>query len=254
MEPSEGFPSVSEGVLRVRVGDPTNWGAVDLRSLAVARELLASRSPNIRSVLLLGADDRLFCSGGNVRDFRDAQDVAQLVSERVRAMNDFILALEQSGLPSVAAVRGWAVGAGLSLAVQCDVVVGGQTTAFRAGYLRIGFTPDGGLTWFLPRAIGRQRATNMILSNRVIGGEEARDWGLLHILVDDNRVSEEAEKSARDLADAPTGVVAETKRLIASPRGILADQLEDERAAVSRWSASRQSRERVRDFLLPRQG
>src|SRR4030065_876657 len=83
------------------------------------------------------------------------------------------------GPPVVAAVHGFSAGAGMSLALACDLVVAAQSARFSVAYTRIGLTPDGSMSYMLPRIVGLKRALELTLTNRVLSAQEAQDWGLV---------------------------------------------------------------------------
>ena len=98
-------------------------------------------------------------------------------------LHELVRALVEVPVPVVAAVRGWAAGAGMSLALAADVAVAGVSTRLRPAYPAIGLSPDGGLTWTLPRAVGAARARHILLTDRVIAADEALALGLVAVVV-----------------------------------------------------------------------
>lgn len=98
--------------------------------------------------------------------------------------------------------------------LSCDLVVAGRQTRFVAAYSGVGLTPDCGLTWLLPRAVGQQRALDLLLTNRTLGAEQARDWGMVTGLVDDPETGERALSVARSLAEGPAAALGQTRRLV----------------------------------------
>ena len=117
-------------------------------------------------------------------------------------LHDLVRALAEVPVPVVAAVRGWAAGAGMSLALAADVAVAGVSTRLRPAYPAIGLSPDGGLTWTLPRAVGPARARHILLTDRVIAADEALALGLVAVVVPDDDVAAEAQALAQRLATA----------------------------------------------------
>ncbi|TVT17445.1 enoyl-CoA hydratase/isomerase family protein [Amycolatopsis acidiphila] len=202
----------------------------------------------VGAVVLFGAGTS-FCTGGNVKGFGAADDPGPYVSGVARTFHDFILAVTRVPVPVVAAVHGWAAGAGMSIALACDLVVGGPATKFRPAYPAIGFTPDGGMSWLLPKIVGPIRARDMLLTDAVVGGEEAERLGLLSRLVPDDRVQAEAQLVAEQLAQGPTGALGRIKRLAweSADRG-LAEHLPHEARSIGESAASPGGREGVRAF------
>ena len=129
-------------------------------------------------------------------------------------LHELVRALVEVPVPVVAAVRGWAAGAGMSLVVAADVAVAGVSTRLRPAYPAIGLSPDGGLTWTLPRAVGAARARHILLTDRVLDADEALALGLVATVVPDDEVVEQALALAQRLADGPTRALGRTKRLL----------------------------------------
>ena len=113
--------------------------------------------------------------------------------------------------PLVGAISGTAAGAGLSLVSACDLAVAGESVNFTMAYTAAGLTPDASSTFHLPRSIGKKRAMELMLTNRVLSSKEALDWGLINSVVTDDSVNDEAEKLARKLANGPTKAMPELK-------------------------------------------
>jgi 2-(1,2-epoxy-1,2-dihydrophenyl)acetyl-CoA isomerase len=216
---------------------------------ALLRAIACDETRDVGAVLLTSTGDS-FCTGGNVKDFGAAKDPRAHVSELAATFHEFILSIVRAPAPVVAAVQGWAAGAGMSIACACDVVVGGPATKFRPAYPSIGFSPDGGMSWVLPRVLGPIRARDMLLTDGVAGGEEAAALGLLSRLVPDDRVAAEARFVAEDLAKGPTGSLARIKRLTwESADRDLAGHLDHEARSIGECAASPAGQEGVRAFL-----
>jgi 2-(1,2-epoxy-1,2-dihydrophenyl)acetyl-CoA isomerase len=137
----------------------------------------------------------------------------------------------------------------MSIALAADVLVAGTSTRLRPAYPGIGLTPDGGLTWTLPRAVGAARARHILLSDRVLYADEAEALGLVAVLVADEAVATEAQALAVRLADGPTRALGRTKRLL--QEGALRDlsaQLDAEAAAIAESAAGDEGQEGVAAF------
>ncbi|SIS07716.1 enoyl-CoA hydratase/isomerase family protein [Williamsia sterculiae] len=244
-----------DGVLRIAVstdapgnplsGDAMHHGAVALRR-AVAGDL------DVGAVLLTGAGQN-FCAGGDVRVFAAAPNRPAFIRGVADEFHGFIAALRDAHLPVVAAVTGWAAGAGLSIVTHCDIAVGGPATRFRPAYSGIGLSPDGGLTWTLPRIVGSARARRILLTNAVITGDDAYAWGLLGALVGDDEVRSVAETMALDIAAGPRqGLRAARDLLDRSPGARLLDHLDAEADSISRLSGTPEGIEGIDAFAEKR--
>lgn len=204
------------------------------------------------SVLLIGSGSN-FCAGGNVRAFGSAPERGAYVREVADTFHRFVLELAAVTVPVVAGVHGWAAGAGMSLVCHADVAIGGRATKLRPAYPGIGFTPDGGLTWTLPRIVGAARARDILLNDSIINGEEAVRLGLLSRLVGIDIITSEAERLARTFAAGPSSAFAGAKALLArSETSTLAEQLEAEAASIEAAADSPTGREGVDAFIEKR--
>jgi 2-(1,2-epoxy-1,2-dihydrophenyl)acetyl-CoA isomerase len=241
---------VADGVARIIVSNPQRGCSLDGDSVAEGAELLRSGA-DVRAIVLTGPDGTHFCSGGDVKGFAAAPNPGAHVKSLADALHELLLRLSESPAPVISAVRGWAAGAGFGIALTGDIVIGGPSTKFRAAYTAIGYSPDGGLSWLLPRAVGRVRGADIILSNLVVEAQEAERIGILSRLVEsDDDVVPAAMRLAAELANGPDGSYAAIKRLLsASPGATFAAQLETEAAAIAERADSAQGREGAAAFV-----
>jgi 2-(1,2-epoxy-1,2-dihydrophenyl)acetyl-CoA isomerase len=141
----------------------------------------------------------------------------------------------------------------MSLTLIGDVVVGGPSTKMRPAYSGIGLSPDGGMTWSLPRVVGPARARAIILTNRILSAQNALELGLVSELVDDEQVDARAREIAAELAAGPSGALQATAALLrAAPTASLADQLAAEAASIARLSGQPEGIEGVDAFVQKR--
>jgi 2-(1,2-epoxy-1,2-dihydrophenyl)acetyl-CoA isomerase len=246
---------VQDGVAHLELNRPDAANAIDLElagALAEATQELGRRD-DLRAVLMTGAGAR-FCGGGDVRSFADAgTDLDARLAEIVERLHVAVTGLAAIAVPVVAAVQGSAAGAGLALVAGADLVVAGESARFVMAYTAIGLTPDGGSTWYLERSIGRHRALDLVLTNRVLSATEAMEWGLVARVVPDADVRAEAEQLVTTLGAGPTQAFGAAKRLLrGAPAASLADQLEDEAWALVRAGGSADAREGVSAFVEKR--
>lgn len=230
--------SVIDGVLRIAVATAENGTSLSPAGVDQGTAALRAAGPEIRAVLLVGEGSN-FCAGGNVRGFAGADDRRAHVGDIARRFHEFVLALDAVGVPIVAAVHGWAAGAGMSIVLHADIALGGPSTKLRPAYPSIGYTPDGGMSWTLPRVVGIARAREMILTDTVLGADEAVRLGVLSRLVADDEIESEAVRIARTLANGPTAAYAGIRRLVGdSPHRTLAEQLDAELESISSAAVS----------------
>jgi 2-(1,2-epoxy-1,2-dihydrophenyl)acetyl-CoA isomerase len=166
-----------------------------------------------------------------------------------------VLALREMPFPVICAVNGAAAGAGAGLAMAGDVLLMASSSYLYLPFIpRLGIVPDMGSTWFLPRRIGRQRATALALLGDRLSAARAVEWGLAWASVDDASLMDEARKIAQRLAQIPSGAALEARRAFdASERNDLARQLEYERARQRELIDHPAFREGVQAFLEKRE-
>ncbi|ETT29142.1 enoyl-CoA hydratase-related protein [Rhodococcus aetherivorans] len=224
---------LEDGVLRIAVATAERGTSLSPAGMAQGVEALRTAGPEVGAVLLVG-EGANFCAGGDVRAFASAPDRGEFVGDVARLFHDFVRALDAARVPVVAAVQGWAAGAGMSIVLHADIALGGPSTKLRPAYPSIGFTPDGGMSWTLPRIVGVARAREIILTDCVLNADEAVRLGVLSRLVADDEVPGEAMRVARTLANGPTAAYAGIRQLLADSAGrSLSEQLDAEAAAIA---------------------
>jgi len=169
----------------------------------------------IRAAVVVGAG-RGFCSGADVRGIRSAaEDQPQNVRlDELGWVGRQALAVSGLDKPTVAAVNGIAAGAGMSLALACDLRVGGAQTAFRSVFIERSLSPDAGLTYFLTRIVGYSRAADLVFTSRTVQAEEALQLGLLNRVVADADVLPAAVELAEQIARWPPLALRASKRVL----------------------------------------
>jgi 2-(1,2-epoxy-1,2-dihydrophenyl)acetyl-CoA isomerase len=141
----------------------------------------------------------------------------------------------------------------MSIVCACDLAVAGRSTRLRPAYPGVGFSPDGGMTWTLPRVVGAGRARHILLTDQVLDVEAAQDLGIVTTVVDDEDVAAEAEQTAYRLAQGPTAALGRIKRLLAaSSTATLAEQLAAEAEAIAASAAGPEGTEGLTAFLEKR--
>lgn len=180
--------------------------------------------PQVRAVVLTGAG-RGFCAGADLNS-PPAPEVLGHSTLR-HTFNAHTLAMAGLDKPVIAAVNGAAAGAGLSLACAADIRLAASSAKFVPAFVDIGLVPDAGGSWFINRLLGYSRAFSWLVSNRRLGAEEAREWGLVSEVLSPELLLGHALDMAEQLANKPGLAVGLTKRLLAqAARNSLAEQLE----------------------------
>ena len=215
--------------------------------------LSCDEDPEIRAVLISGAG-KIFSGGGDLKAFSAKGDqlpyhVKEITTYLHAAMSRFT----RMDAPVVAAVHGAVAGAGMSIAIACDIVIAAETTRFMVAYTRAGLVPDGSSTYFLPRIVGLKRALELTLTNRMFSAQEALQWGLVTRVVPDNELLAQAKALAIQLASGPTRAYGLSKRLLHSGwTETLETQMENESQAIANSARTRDAREGITAFLEKR--
>ena len=193
-----------DAVLVVTLNRPERLNAAPPAMFDEVRDALAALD-GARAVLLAGAG-RGFCSGADVAG--GAMGAADPGSATFAALtqhyNPTLSAIADLSVPVVSAVRGPAAGIGCSLALAADFCVAADGAYFLQAFVNIGLVPDGGASWMLPRLIGRARAAEMTMLGERVPAAKALDWGMIHRVVPDASLDDEALALAARLAAGPT--------------------------------------------------
>ncbi|MBA0124651.1 enoyl-CoA hydratase [Haloechinothrix sp. YIM 98757] len=202
-------------VITVDAPDRRNALTLDLSAQLESAVAAAEQDENVHAVVVTGTPPA-FCAGADLSALGEARE------EGLRAIYAGFLAVARCSLPTIAAVGGAAVGAGLNLALAADIRVAGPRARFDARFLRLGIHPGGGMTWMLQRAVGPQQATAMTLLGEVLDAPAAHDAGLVLRTVDGEH--EELVAAACSLAsgaaDAPRDLLTTTKRTMRTTRSL----------------------------------
>jgi len=248
-----------EGVAYVTLNRPQARNA--LSSVVIARlgriavDLHADES--VRAVLISGAGEA-FCAGGDVKEMMSlAEDGDRTPQARAHdaagALHVAISALLRLPKPVLCAVGGVVAGAGVGLALTGDIVWAAERATFTLGYTAIGLSPDGGSTLLLPRMVGPKLAAELMMTNRLVDAEEAREIGLISRVVPDDELLPEMIDLANYLANGPTRAYAEVKSLLR--RSVLSGieaQLEEESMGIMRSMGTADFAEGVSAFVHKR--
>ena len=233
--------------LRITLNRPERLNALSPDLLTELREALEgpAADPAVRAVLLTGAG-RGFCAGADLSATGLGGDIGETVE---RLYNPVAMALARLPKPTIAAVNGVAAGAGMSLALACDMRLMSEHTSFSLGFTRIGLSLDASSSYFLPRLVGRARALELAYSGRRVGAEEACRIGLGETLLPAEGFSEAAWTFTKDVATGPTRAYALVKELFnASSENDLEAQLALEARLQAQAGATEDAREGVTAF------
>lgn len=240
-----------DGILRLTMDRPKKRNAIDDPTVAalIAHLEQANQDEGVRAILLTGAGDD-FCAGFDIVTRNATDDPRPRVGSIQRRLpaqaHRLVPLLLSTQVPIVAAVRGWAAGLGLHLALASDFCVVATDARLWEPFAQRGFTPDSGGTWLLPRLVGVARAKELLMLGRELSGEEAAEWGLVHRSVAEAEVGPEADALVHRLADGATVSLGLTKWLVHQGAGLdLERHLAGEAFAMELSSRSSDFREGI---------
>jgi len=219
-----------EGVVTVTMNRPARKNAANGRMwrelVSTFEEVAADRDDRV--MVLTGAGGA-FCSGA---DLGDPSDVAGRPGDpylvQMRALGDVALRLHRLPKPTIAKVGGIAAGAGMSMALGCDLVVASESARFSQIFARRGLSLDFGASWLLPRLIGLHRAKELAFFADIISAQQAAEFGVVNRVVPDDQLDEAVGQWATRLAAGPPLALSMTKTMLNNSLGLSMDQAIEE--------------------------
>lgn len=227
-------------------------------NLALATELaiaasLCDNNTDLKAVILTGSG-RFFCAGGDIQAMQSAESgpgagVKKIADELHKALSVFT----RMSVPLISAVNGTAAGAGFSAAVSADLVIAAESAKFTMAYSKVGLSPDGSASYYLPRLVGLRKTQELMFTNRVLSAQEAMDWGLVTKVVADVELIDQANLLAQSFVNGAKGSNATIKNLLLeSFNNGLETQMELEGRAIAANGDSADGHEGIAAFLEKR--
>lgn len=220
---------VQDGVARLTLNRPDKLNSfTTVMNAELLTALAAVQSDKVIRVLVITGAGRGFCAGQDLADPAMAvgpllPDIGAVIEQHYRPL---ILALQNLRVPTVAQVNGIAAGAGVSLALACDLVIAAKSAYFLQAFSKIGLIPDTGGTWFLPQRVGMARAMGLAMLADKLPAEKAEQWGLIWQAVEDGELTPTVDKLATQMAQMPTRALVATRLAMhAAPNHTLEQQL-----------------------------
>ncbi|TKJ40711.1 hypothetical protein CEE37_07030 [candidate division LCP-89 bacterium B3_LCP] len=174
---------------------------------------------NVRVIVLKG-EGKVFSAGGDIREMlgyvQDGTDRAAYFRAPLAAFGKMVMALRRSPKPTIAAVHGAVAGFAFNLVLGCDMILAEEKTRFSQAFIRVGLSPDGGGTWFLPRLVGYARACELAMLPTEIDAAKALDWGLINWTVPEDSFEEKLGEITAALVNSPKEAIRRTKSLLNS--------------------------------------
>lgn len=220
----------TEAAVRILINsNPSARNAItaELYGALSAALLDAAADPGIGAIVLLG-DGGFFCAGGDLRQLATRRDLPpEQRRARIERLHDLIRAIRACPKPVIAAVEGGAAGAGFSLALACDMLVAARDAVFSVAYVKVGLTPDGGITAFLAQFLSRQVMTELCLTGERITGARLHQMGAVNRLTEPGQALAQALALAAAIGNGPANASARIKLLCQNAgHASFADQLD----------------------------
>jgi enoyl-CoA hydratase/carnithine racemase len=208
--------TIADGVATLTLNRPQAKNALSApMSQALIEQLKkCDADKNVRVVLITGAGGA-FCAGGDVKNMGDNRPKDKTPDERAKEMKARHRGvgggIYNCSKPTIAALPGAAVGAGMAIALACDIRIAAKSAFLSGGYSKIGLSGDYGIAWLLSRTVGTSRAREMMFTSDRIDGERAEKLGLVNRVVPDGELQSAAQALAQQIADGPSEAIAAMK-------------------------------------------
>jgi len=249
--------SVDEGIARIVLNRPERLNAFNFEMIdAWVAALERCRTDDAVKVVMVTGAGEAFCSGGDIVEMGDRleQTPEQRKNELFHRIERIPLTLEDLDKPVIAVVNGVATGAGMDMALMCDIRYAAHSARFAETYVKVGLVPGAGGAHFLPRLVGPARALEMFFTGDFIDAEEAQRIGIVNRVFDDALLMQEAEKIARRICRAPSLTLRMTKRAIYQGlRNDLRSNLDMISSHYAVITATQEHRDLVRRFIAERE-
>jgi 2-(1,2-epoxy-1,2-dihydrophenyl)acetyl-CoA isomerase len=244
--------SCKDSIARIHFNRPTVLNAIDAEVaqlfLGACRKIAAD--PGVRAVVLSG-EGRAFVSGGDLKSFVD--NPTSVPDVLIEPMHQGLLILTRIAAPVIASLKGGVAGAGMSLALGCDLAIAAAGTKFNLAYINVGTSSDAGASWSLPRIVGLRKALEISLLSEMLDVDEAARLGIVNRVVPAEELESATLQWATKLANGPTHALGSMKRLMRESyaRG-LEQQLVAEKDSFRACAATADFTEAVNAFLQKR--
>src|SRR5436309_10764949 len=212
---------IEAGVALLTLNRPESLNALSARLGAdLGAGLRAASSDSAVRVVVLSGAGRGFCSGGDLKEMAaglaNPQASDSAIVDILRNFHDVVSFVQIMEKPVIAAIHGPAVGAGMSIALACDLRVASEDATFSQAFVRIGLSPDGGSTWLLPRLIGPGRAAQLMMTGETLGASRALEWGLVNHVVPEGEHLSRGLEFAQQLAALSPQAISSIQRILRS--------------------------------------
>ena len=218
----------ADGVAVIQMNNPKAMNALEDE---LSAELLSAykdvaADPAVGAVILTGAE-KAFCAGGDLKKLNEGFPTAEAGYDYMKSFREMVTTFLNMPKPTIAAVNGFAVGAGFCIAMQADLILASDKAKFGMAFANVGLIPDLAGLYTLPRLVGLQRAKELVFTGRTSGAEEAGAMGIVNRVVPHEQLLDEAQKLARRLADGPRVALRMAKNVMNDSINMTLEQLLD---------------------------
>ena len=218
----------ADGVAVIQMNNPKAMNALEDE---LSAELLSAykdvaADPAVGAVILTGAE-KAFCAGGDLKKLNEGFPTAEAGYDYMKSFREMVTTFLNMPKPTIAAVNGFAVGAGFCIAMQADLILASDKAKFGMAFANVGLIPDLAGLYTLPRLVGLQRAKELVFTGRTIGAEEAGAMGIVNRVVPHEQLLDEAQTLARRLADGPRVALRMAKNVMNDSINMTLEQLLD---------------------------
>jgi len=249
--------SIEDGIAKIVLDRPERMNAFTFEMIdAWTAALQRCRTDDAVKVIILTGTGTSFCSGGDIVEMGDRLDHApeQRKNELFNRIERIPLALEDLDKPVIAAVNGVATGAGMDMALMCDIRYAAQSARFAETYIKVGLVPGAGGAHFLPRLVGVSKALELFLTGEFLDAQEALRIGIVNKVFPDATLMQEVETIARRMIKAPSLTLRMIKRAIyQGMRNDLRTNLDMISSHYAVITATQEHKDLVRSFIAGRE-
>lgn len=253
--------SINDGIATLTMNRPEARNALSMEMRSALSDSLhdIERNDSVRCVVLRGAGDH-FMAGGDVKGMaetvktKESEAIRKEFILRIHDLHTIMYAMRRMPKPIIASCKGAAAGAGVSMALACDLIIAEEDAFFTLAYCKIGTSPDGSSSFHLPRAVGIKKAMEIALLGDRFSAQTAKDIGMINFVVPTGELEQETNKLASRLANGPTHVYGNTKALFyRSLESEFESQLQAEAEYFSDCAAHEDFKEGVTAFVEKRE-
>jgi 2-(1,2-epoxy-1,2-dihydrophenyl)acetyl-CoA isomerase len=251
--------SQENGIATLTMNRPEARNALSMEMRSQLNDALhdVERDTSVRCVVLQGSGDH-FMAGGDVKGMGESvkkspEEIRKEFILRIHDLHPIMFAMRRMPKPIIASCRGAAAGAGVSVALACDLIIAAEDAFFTLAYCKIGTSPDGSSSFHLPRAVGIKKAMEIALLGDRFDAQSAKDMGMINFVVPTAELEAETSKLATRLAGGPTRALGNTKALLyRSLESEFESQLQAEAEYFSDSASHANFREGVTAFIEKR--